>query len=472
MAEGMFGLSPEEIMRQQQMLTDQRATAYGRADPFERANSGMYRAGAGLADIGAGMMGGYRPEVRKAEQMQQMQKGMDTTTPEGLMAAAKKFNDAGMTEQALKLVTASRDLALKQAQVKKEEALAGKYNRPGGGYAPSGTEKLVNLKAQLEERLAENPEDEQAKFALEAVSRKLEGLSDREQKQRDLAKKYGPDVAEKIANNLIVPVTLPDGSVVMVDKLKFAQGMSKGAGKESALREAAIPEIQSREQKSPYEQAEVPPGGALLSPGTKGQEKLDKAVSDLANDVDKSKLSVIGPAYENLSEIFGKYPEGKNIPGIGLATNIPMVGAIFSGEQGRQNRQAVQRVFNGIMAESAGLSQTVSEAQRQTIANALQPLATEEDFVEAWKTVKNIYNTRMSNIVKSSNPEVLAEYEKRTGNTFRTLPEKEFITKAKPGNKEESAQSRLDVVKAVKRGAISKAEGKAIILDMDKENIK
>ena len=128
---GMFGLTPEELMMQQRADDEKRAIEYGKMDPFQRANTSMYQAGANLGRIGAGMLGGYRPEVRRAEQMQEIQKGMDLSSPEGLMEGAKRFSSLGMTEQALELVKAARELAFKQAQMKTEEARANKYAASG-----------------------------------------------------------------------------------------------------------------------------------------------------------------------------------------------------------------------------------------------------------------------------------------------------------------------------------------------------
>lgn len=127
--QGLFGLTPEDIIQQQQDEMEKRAIRYGEMDPFQRASAGMFGAGSGLADFFAPRLGGVNPAVQRAQQMRDMQKGVDLTSPEGLMTAAKRFSDAGMTEQALELVKAARDLEFKQAQAKQFAANSAKAER-------------------------------------------------------------------------------------------------------------------------------------------------------------------------------------------------------------------------------------------------------------------------------------------------------------------------------------------------------
>lgn len=134
---GMFGLTPDQVLQQQNAGLDDAALQYAKLDPFQRANMGMFRAGAGLANIAAPALGLENPAMRQAQQVQQATQGIDTTTPEGLKELSRRFNSIGMPSQAIAAMTAARDLELKKAetayktaqatdipQMKQEEALA------------------------------------------------------------------------------------------------------------------------------------------------------------------------------------------------------------------------------------------------------------------------------------------------------------------------------------------------------------
>ena len=65
--------------------------------------------------------------MKEAQQVKDIQKGIDPSTPEGLKELARRFSSVGMTAQALEVVKAARDLELKQAQTKSYEQ---KINSP------------------------------------------------------------------------------------------------------------------------------------------------------------------------------------------------------------------------------------------------------------------------------------------------------------------------------------------------------
>ena len=64
--ENLFGLSPLDVQQQQRQSIDTAANAYGNQDPYQRANSGWYRAGAAAGDAGANMFGMVNPQVGSA----------------------------------------------------------------------------------------------------------------------------------------------------------------------------------------------------------------------------------------------------------------------------------------------------------------------------------------------------------------------------------------------------------------------
>ena len=116
---GLFGPSPYEVQqaRNQQMNTS--AENFAQMNATQRGVMGMYKGGAGLAGMGAGMMGMVDPAVANAQRTEQImgQGGSDLSSSAGLLAKAEEFRKAGD----LRTATA---LALKGNEMKKQEAAA------------------------------------------------------------------------------------------------------------------------------------------------------------------------------------------------------------------------------------------------------------------------------------------------------------------------------------------------------------
>lgn len=116
---GLFGPSPYEVQqaRNQQMNTS--AENFAQMNATQRGVMGMYKGGAGLAGMGAGMMGMVDPAVANAQRTEQImgQGGSDLSSSAGLLAKAEEFRKAGD----LRTATA---LALKGNEMKKQEDAA------------------------------------------------------------------------------------------------------------------------------------------------------------------------------------------------------------------------------------------------------------------------------------------------------------------------------------------------------------
>ena len=120
---GLFGLDPYQIQQQRQAQIDSQAQQYAQMQPFERATAGMYKTGAGLGKIGAGMLGMVDPMEERARVQQQAIQGADTQTPQGLRAFAARLQSLNMPQQAMiaatkanELEKTQQELALKNAQ--------------------------------------------------------------------------------------------------------------------------------------------------------------------------------------------------------------------------------------------------------------------------------------------------------------------------------------------------------------------
>ena len=105
---GLFGISPNDIMRQQSNAEMNAATNYANLNPFQQANYGGMLAGQMLGRGIAGVAGAEDPRLTQAKQIQQVKQwiassGIDINTPEGLAQAAQYANSIGATEGAMVL---------------------------------------------------------------------------------------------------------------------------------------------------------------------------------------------------------------------------------------------------------------------------------------------------------------------------------------------------------------------------------
>lgn len=129
---GLFGVSPQDeyrrIQEQQNALASQ-AFNSASGSPGQLKAQAYANVGGGAVRGGMGMLGIEPAAVVQAKQQQAIMQGADTTTPEGLMAIAKRFNDAGMPQQAQLAVQEARRLEQARAaamQAQEKEAREGR----------------------------------------------------------------------------------------------------------------------------------------------------------------------------------------------------------------------------------------------------------------------------------------------------------------------------------------------------------
>jgi hypothetical protein len=86
---GLFGVSPEQLMRQRQATDTSNAFRFAQLSPMERAQMSIYQGGAGLGRAVGGLLGGD-PELERISQIKQLSSQFDLTTADG----ARKFAQA------------------------------------------------------------------------------------------------------------------------------------------------------------------------------------------------------------------------------------------------------------------------------------------------------------------------------------------------------------------------------------------
>lgn len=155
---GLFGVSPEQLMRQRQMTDASNAFRFAQLDPLQRANMAIYQGGAGLGRAAQGLLGGD-PELERVSQIKQLSSQFDLTTPEGardfaralqpfapqeaMMAAreAERMEQAGLTRQ-----KTAADIQRTEGLVAKEELSAAqeeKLRKELSTLPPGATEQQI-----------------------------------------------------------------------------------------------------------------------------------------------------------------------------------------------------------------------------------------------------------------------------------------------------------------------------------------
>lgn len=118
---GLFGISPNDIMRQQSNAEMNTATNYANLNPFQQANYGGMLAGQMLGRGISGLMGAEDPRLVQAKQIQQVkqwisQNNVDMSTSEGLTKAAEYARQNNMAEGAIYLGQAAAKMRQEEAQ--------------------------------------------------------------------------------------------------------------------------------------------------------------------------------------------------------------------------------------------------------------------------------------------------------------------------------------------------------------------
>jgi len=85
---GLFGVSPEQLMRQRQTTDTSNAFKFANLSPMERAQFSIYQGGAGLGRGIQGLLGGD-PELERVSQIKQLSSQFDLSTPQGARDFAK-----------------------------------------------------------------------------------------------------------------------------------------------------------------------------------------------------------------------------------------------------------------------------------------------------------------------------------------------------------------------------------------------
>jgi hypothetical protein len=120
----LFGVSPEQLMRQRQATDASNAFKFAQLDPLEQAKFSIYQGSAGLGRGVQGLLGGD-PELEKVSAIKQLSSQFDLTSPTGMREFAQALqqiapNEAMMAaKRADEMAAATGKATLTQAQTVK-----------------------------------------------------------------------------------------------------------------------------------------------------------------------------------------------------------------------------------------------------------------------------------------------------------------------------------------------------------------
>lgn len=117
---GLFGISPEQLMRQRQATDSSNAFRFAQLDPMQRAQMAIYQGGAGLGRAAQGLLGGD-PELERVSQIKQLSNQFDLTTSEGARDFAKALQPFAPNEAMMAIREADR---MEQAGLTRQKTAA------------------------------------------------------------------------------------------------------------------------------------------------------------------------------------------------------------------------------------------------------------------------------------------------------------------------------------------------------------
>lgn len=396
---GMFGQSPEMT---QLGLQQGRDANMAQLAQMSKGSMLAYGAGTAADRLGGavgGMLGGTDPRMEEAnldKQIQQevmmevQQLGIDPTKDWEKFGtiAAQKYNAAGKPDKAFQISQAIEKMKATQAETGLKNAQAAKalkekqfisvgdtaFDTTTGKYIPNtaagGTQgKTIDerdISTLINFKNTPNPTPEQQAMAEAAWTRTTQKVSMSGQ-TADLSAHYA-----------------------QLNPRKSVQQPNKPA----QPTDAPLNEPQARLVATP--------------------EAINKEAFGVKEDLDKRFIPSLDNTVRNISAKANKIGV-ENIKGLGEEQNIPLplVGNVgnlatsFTGSKdSRQLLTDIASFTQNLVKQSAGLSQTVSEAARTVESLALSPTATKEDFFEAYNAFIYLFNAEKEAYGNMIRPEV------------------------------------------------------------------
>ena len=168
------------------------------------------------------------------------------------------------------------------------------------------------------------------------------------------------------------------------------------------------------------------------------QRDTDKHVAGLATQA-KPLIGLVegGARVQQMLDNYGDKP----VPGIGHNALVPNW---MASNEAVANRTAVNQFAASMITSEAGLSQTLSEAERQKLVLLTKPDFSEKDFKDNWPWIRAKLNSQVSNTF-AGRPKAAVEAYKMNGGTLRTVQPKAATAKPVGGLSEAEAQELAEL---------------------------
>jgi hypothetical protein len=345
---GLFGVSPEQLMRQRQATDASNAFRYAQLDPLAQAKMSIYQGSAGLGRGISGLLGGD-PELEKISQIKQLSSQFDLTTADGarqfaralqpfapqeaMMAAreAERIEQAGLTRQktAGDIQRAEGAAAKAELSAAQEEKLRAELSALG----PNATEQdIINVVTKYGSpdkilQILTQSKDRQARLA---EARAKGGGTKGEGAEKPLAAGTVKEIATAARTNNVLTRTNTtlDNYITEVDtnKIEFNLGknlagwVQRGTGKQDAntLKQISLGKFLENERNNIL----------LAAKGTQTEGDANRAMSQIFNKTDWTSNVAVSQALADLKDYKNAQIDSNNVfidslRGGGLPTSPP-----------------------------------------------------------------------------------------------------------------------------------------------------
>jgi len=164
--------------------------------------------------------------------------------------------------------------------------------------------------------------------------------------------------------------------------------------------------------------ADAAHSGVLVENSKEARSQLQHLSTRAENTVPAVALA------QKIQDMLDGYGE-KSIPGIGMITGTKYA-TPFQGLEATRNKQLLTMFANAVMRDQAGLSQTMSEAERVELELMRNGTFREKQFRAIWPQIVEKVNAHSGGIRAGFDPMVVETFNKRTGghglNPVRSKP--------------------------------------------------
>jgi hypothetical protein len=300
----LFGVSPEQLMRQRRVTDTANAFKFAQLDPMERAQFQIAKGSAGLGRAVGGLLGGD-PELEKISQIKQLSSQFDLTTPQGARQFAQALQPFAPQEAMMAVREADR----------MEQAGLGRQKTTADIQRTEGLAAREVLSAEQEAKL---------RAALSAL---------------------GPDATEQQIISVVTQFGSPDKilQVLTQSQDRRARIAAASAGKAEAPPKPLSASLQKSEDK------DIEAIDTYLAQG----EALKPSILNLTPDAKGVRTLELGPAknakYIAQNALGNSTPESRAYEALKSAVDTA-VNLQVSAEKGVQTDKDVLRFANALIA--------------------------------------------------------------------------------------------------------------------------